>query len=436
MLVKVGSIVWPGGASASFVGVGFTPKVVFLLGSTGDSGSASPEAFHTELALSLGFGTGGGSVSAHNYNIQMNAGWGSLPTAPFAMCGALNGQIVGFNHLRTGEILQLYLVSLDADGFTLGRTFGAGTGYPIQYLALGGTDLQVSAEGSVTHTFSGSVETVTGLPFPPTGLFLSTGRDVGTGPGTSNTAGICGWCDSALRQGVAAWAYANFGLAPQPTVVSGAQHHGAFVVDLLPNGTVNAVGVVTSLTSDGFTIQWTGTPIAYKVTAFGGVRTRALTFTDGQAEVDAVTVAPEVAFVQSYGFVGGGGVQVQPTLRYSFGMGTPDGQIGHWMGDNSGVAAPSRSLRQLSLVDTALAADPTSATTGVVGAAARFSAFGDHTLDFVWDANDGVGREWLLFTLGGIPNPTPVGPSGCNGEFPVGTPSSAAGCGVPATFGT
>lgn len=243
--VKVGSITSPAAVgNQAYTGIGFQPKVVIFFGNgetvDGSHGSNSSNSF---MPCYLGFGTATaeGVVSDHDdftsgdpaqYNVACIA-------QRYAAGASYNWHI------------EASMVSLDADGFTLDWTHVT-TGIVVNYLALGGTELQAKVVNPTVPAATGSWG-ITGAGFQPDAAIVLLGRDGNTSSYGMGGFGFVSKQGATVKQGCATTSY-NAGV--------GQYQRTDQAIALVDGATKRFEASHTSMDADGMTLN---------VTTFNGV---------------------------------------------------------------------------------------------------------------------------------------------------------------------
>lgn len=166
--VKVGNFALDAGTGdQSITGVGFTPKMVFLISTIG-SADGPVNHFHIGMAV-VEQGLEDIAMTCTSRNAYGDGESASRVTGA-ATCALEAG--------GTGFLYEADYQSHDADGFTIDID-DAGAGYRTGYLCLGGEDIQINEVGYGVAPASTGNASVTGLGFKPTGLILFSIHDSG-----------------------------------------------------------------------------------------------------------------------------------------------------------------------------------------------------------------------------------------------------------------
>lgn len=252
MKAYVGSFAQPTSTgSQAITGLGFQPKLIifFPSGLTAD-GSGS--------GLLLGWGAANGS---QNIAVSYISRHGISPTSVRQVGSSTRCIIIADPAGGTSAVAIANFTSLDADGFTINWATVDATARIINFIALGGADLENSKIATITTPGGTGSQAYTGIGFQPNALIAFSSR-------SNETANAEG---GALQFsfGNSAADQKTLGLkAKQNNPTSDTSHIQTvqeFYYLLIPNQfkQVYAVADLTSLDADGFTLNWTQT--------FGGV---------------------------------------------------------------------------------------------------------------------------------------------------------------------
>lgn len=327
-----------GTAAIAVTGLGFVPKVVIFWWS-GDTAN--------------GAGTN-----------RLQGGWGWMIDATHRGCvsGILDALSASASVLRTNgcvsvlstsraDIGVLDFQSMDADGFTVVPTTAFNATRVINYLALGGTDVEATCGSSTLPGTGGGggAWSVTGLSFAPAAVLLA-------GTNESNVAGTIDTLSSLSLGWATAAAQAALGSrcmdTTSPTNSRGMLSTGlAFVVPVFDANSIAAASSIDTLTADGFTAtQTNGTnnPVVLWLALGGTARyfagTAAMKTTTGNQAVTGVGFVPAALLAMFRGGVTA--TQAAPTDGVDTGVGgtdfTAQGAVGFTVLDNVSAAAVSR----------------------------------------------------------------------------------------------
>lgn len=256
------------GGAVNYTNAGFQPTVVIFWNNgwntAGDQGGV-------QTGLSFAYAASLGACM----NTYDSNGSGTSVTGGSVSNGAQVIVISAAGALRCSANMTGFL----STGFTLnwGTTV---TGYIVHYLALGGTDVLASGGNIAPRTTAGS-QSVTGLAFQPKlVLFLYASSNTASGA----SAGY-GWAASATNRWATSMSAAAGATMASNVLASRIQDTTKCVSQLLGGGSTTVTEAVdlTSMNSDGFTMNWTtatGTTHAIYYLALGGAASYALgTFT-------------------------------------------------------------------------------------------------------------------------------------------------------------
>lgn len=234
----VGSLTVPASTgNQAITGVGFQPKVVIFWGNEQTAnGSSLGAAQYVGVGISSTARVSGGGMSPN----------GGAQGARFHD----NTHVFGYVN-NVGATLRIAdFVSMDSDGFTLNWNAANASAYRIHYVAIKGPKFAV---GATTQPTSNGNVSVTGLAFAPKAVML-----VGNGGAASTTLDNA---DGNLSIG-ASDGTNQFAIWTGNGAASCAQvlDRTKAITFYTPNTpTKNAEASLSSLNSDGFTLNWTTT---------------------------------------------------------------------------------------------------------------------------------------------------------------------------------
>lgn len=243
LLTKIGKVEAPASASAVTVSdVGFQPKALLFWGTTRTS-----DGVFGALAMTIGF-TASATSADH-----MAIGTGGDDAAATSNVANTQGAFVArmTTSSATASVVAAEITAISSTGFTIDFTLTT-SGADIYYLALGGDSLTNAKSGQFGKKTSTGSQSVTGIGFQPTCvLFLHSALSSG---------------------GRASDAFMHFGAAKSNTerwTLSTDSNDGQAAGDAdryfsssnvlsrnSDTGTVLNLADLTSLDSDGFTINW------------------------------------------------------------------------------------------------------------------------------------------------------------------------------------
>lgn len=233
----------------SVTGLGFQPKVIIF--------------------KVMGFGGGG-----TNIHVEHSFGWAISASQERSMCWySQNGQSTSYARRGWSDTYCIHcyqvgtsatlsfaanFVSMDSDGFTINIATAPPSGYRIEYLALGGSDITNLDEDRFDLTTSTSDQSVTGVGFQPDFLLVmstlgTTNSDFSSGDITN---GI-GFASGTSNQATMSWSE-DTGLST--TDANRYQRTDSVLALLDGPGTEDFRVSLKSFDSDGFTLQKDNAP--------------------------------------------------------------------------------------------------------------------------------------------------------------------------------
>lgn len=242
----VGSLTQPTSAGSQVItGLGFQPKLIifFPTNQTADGDAAD---------LYIGSGcTDGTNSRSHSGNSRNNVNPAvAKSTSSTTACIVIIESAGG-----TSTVASANLTSFDSDGFTLNWTTADATARIINYIALGGSDLENAKVGAFTSSGSVGNQAITGVGFQPTAIMIL--RNVATPPGAFVTY--------QLSVGDSTPTGANVGIKSQDgggqkenVKVSGSGS-SSLMYWMIPNTSKTSFlqASLVSLDADGFTLNYT-----------------------------------------------------------------------------------------------------------------------------------------------------------------------------------
>lgn len=221
----------------AFTGVGFKPDAMFLM--SAQNGTAPPNADTTGAGIILGFA----KDSTHRGVAQNQS---SSATESQQM----TNKIIEKSSGGGSDTMEADLVSFDSDGFTLGFTVSSSVKYCFA-LCLKGGSYNVGSFNQKTTTGS---QAITGAGFAPRGVtLLSTNL---TSASTLNTTN----CRISFGSGSSSSARGSIWAGGGGAGVTDNDTDNGKIINMITEGvtpTTNASADLTSLDSDGFTLNWT-----------------------------------------------------------------------------------------------------------------------------------------------------------------------------------
>jgi hypothetical protein len=236
--------------SQSVTGLGFTPKVVIV-----SVNYMTTDGVTEHAAVSLGCATS----STDEWCIHFNAEDGVA--ASDTVRGQYNNRFLYMTTQggTTTHAVTCDFTSMDSDGFTFNVSDATGaTAYRAQYLALGGSDLTDVVTGTLTTTTS-ATQSVTGLSFQPDAILLAWNSHTANA-NANNMVGGFGFATASDEEAFSAWADDS---GTNPTLVWNYQENDAVVGSInYGAGGIDFEADLTSLNSDGFTLNFSNVPTA------------------------------------------------------------------------------------------------------------------------------------------------------------------------------
>ena len=269
----------------SITGVGFQPKVILFLSDQ----KADPQGFHNDARATIGVGISSTSRFAIGYSGSANAAnpfvWGISSGTKCIL------HVKGFPSVS----IAADFVSQDVDGFTVNWTTAPATATRIFYVALGGSDVLVSA-GNFALSGSTGNQSITGTGWQPD-LVMFAGD---ASSDTENTSGkqsyntVIGFATSSSNQ----FTIGRYGKGgTTPTSAGGIQVGDKCFARLSNATTLDVAASFVSMDSNGFTIDVTnaGSRRIYYL-AIKGVKASILSFSEpvatGTTTVTGVPFTP------------------------------------------------------------------------------------------------------------------------------------------------
>lgn len=301
--VATGTITTPTSTgNAAVTGVGFTPKVIIL---------------YSTVVSSLSQGIISGMGVCQSSSARWTMGLSQLQGGTAS--NNLGRQFKSDKCLNVIQdsvttYLESDLVTMDADGFTLNWTTVQGTGKPVYYIALGGTSLNAKVGTFDTGTGTGA-QAITGVGFLPTTVLVgNTISGTTEGLTTANVWSI-GFGQSSSNRFMSNF-FSNLNSA---TFEERAKQKTDLIVSRMTNGgSITEEGDLTSLDSDGFTLNFSVNSVAKRhgylalngVNAVSGVFNQAAA--TGNASVSGLAFQPKAVLFLSRGLVTSSTVDIDP----------------------------------------------------------------------------------------------------------------------------
>lgn len=331
----VGSFAQPGSTGNQAVtGVGFQPTLVlfWMTGATADGTAAN---------VQLGMGAAVSS-SDRRYFSHYSAD-AITPSVGGTGNRSDNANAIGCVSASAGTVTILAaadFVSMDSGGFTVNWTTVDATARIINYLALGGASLTNVKTGQLTNPTATGTQATTGVGFQPDVLlFFALGANTTT-PVTvgSDLHGLIGFADSAGNVG---------SLSPFPSRANTTsndkvyQRTASCVTMLNTAGAVVREASLTSMDSDGFTLNWSSTnsiQVYCFYVALKGISIKVGSFnqatSNGNQSVSNLGFAPSALMLES--FDNAAATTVQTDYKLSLGITDGTRRASIWQGGLAG----------------------------------------------------------------------------------------------------
>ncbi len=228
--------------SQAYTGVGFKPDMLFVMSS---SATSSPLSNGTGM-LGIGFGTGASNRGAVGLRI------GSGVSTQIDEKTQKTDKIIDVTN-GGASFLSADLTSLDNDGFTLNYTTASGTTRYAYALCIKGGRFKVASFNQPTSTGS---QAITGVGFSPSAVILASWN-------SATSSSIVS--DQKLSIGAGTSSSSRFGLweGDQNGTVGAQQSNSNLdrtkILKMMAHAnspTIDAAADLTSLDSDGFTLNW------------------------------------------------------------------------------------------------------------------------------------------------------------------------------------
>lgn len=235
-----------GAANVSVTGVGFQPKITLFLSSRAATASGWSNITPSHIVF-------GAAVSSSSRWSVGNLSRDNLAAAETHQ--RIETSFVQFIQIA-GGVLQntLDFVSHDADGFTVDPVTAYTTDTRIAYLCLGGDGL-LAAVGTETQKTSTGTKATTGVGFAPHALIFAGNAATSVGASPGGVSAFFGVAASTSDQRACGVSDTD---AADPTEVK-ASTAGSKCLHYIsgPTPTTDAEASLSSIDSDGFTLNWT-----------------------------------------------------------------------------------------------------------------------------------------------------------------------------------
>lgn len=394
----VSSLTEPGSiGNQAITGVGFQPKIVlFFFNYVTADGNAAGFADGMGVAVSstdrrvvYGSENNGASVAA-----------GGNVTASHDNTLCIELMAPGGN---AATVLSADFVSMDSDGFTINWTKVDGGSRIVNYMCLGGTDLTNAKTGQFTQKTSTGSQAITGVGFQPDSIILFRDRLTGTAPpSAANSAprNTIGFGVSASARGFNASHFAD--PSGVTFVAKGYQRTNEIIGAVANAGALDSEADLTSLDSDGFTLNWSTASSAVYVfyIALKGGKFAIGSFnqptSNGSQAITGVGFQPTGLILTSDNQAAS--TSIQANTRFSLGMGSSSTQRGHiWHGGTDGTitSVVNGDLDRANIIK--CLTEGASVTTN---SAADLTSLDSDGFTLNWGTTDATARQVLYFAVG------------------------------------
>lgn len=368
-------------------GVGFQPKaiIITLVPETADAAD-----FNVSSSVSVGFGTS----SSNRASIGKTQSGVTMATRQ-------NDTKIITLISGTTTIYEADLVSLDVDGFTINITNAtAATAYQVNYTAIGGADLTNAYIKEITSPGTNSSQAYTGVGFKPDAMMTLTAGNTSLASSTIAHGSIAvGYGTSATARGVA-------------STTDTARLESTSSVLLNTDGSaVNMQADLTTMDSDGFTLNWSNGAIsgmyAWVLCLKGGsyqAGSDTQKTSTGTKAVTGLGFQPTGLLVASIGNTAGAAIDTSTGILL---VGSASGTANRgfvWVGEN--VTAPSQSRAEVT--NNLIASYVPSNTSLAATTVADLSSFDSGGFTLNWTTADATAREYIYLAMGSAPVQGPV----------------------------
>jgi hypothetical protein len=380
-----------GTGTQAITGVGFTPKA--LLFWSGGATTADTGFENVDMEQYFGFSDGTNHVALSH--VSQDGVSPSNTAHGYTNSGAFMVVDLGATLNSVGVVS-----SLDADGFTFNWTTATGaTGILIHFLAIGGSTVLAKVGDVVTPSSTGT-QAVTGIGFQPSAVIFSGFPSGTTTPYVHDGFGPngIGWVTETAQQTLDC----DTVMPRNPSSTSRYQRTDRCIAARGAGG-VTYQASLTSLDSDGFTVDWdiakTGRlpylALAGVDVAIGEISQPAAT----GLQATTLSLTPQALIVMSTGQAAS--TSIQTNSRLSFGATDGTRQRVSWSGDNNGVS-PTQTARYDATTSVHLAATPAaSGASSTKNAEAALSSLDASGFTLNWTTiNDSTVRQVFYLAIG------------------------------------
>lgn len=384
----VGSFTQPTTNGAqSVTGVGFQPKLILFF--MADVTGFVLSAFHS-------YGAADGS---HQFYLAISIQNAASPSS-FGVRRHSAAKCIGSVDVGSASVaVEAGFTSMDSDGFTINWTTTDATQRTVTFIALGGTDVSNVFIGNVLLNSSTGSQAITGVGFQPDLVLFSTLGDATAPPDVARNT-----------------ARANFGIGrPSTQQNSGCGANNAITIGTASgasyqrtstalgwNGGTTVTGEfsLTSLDSDGFTLNITTASAAYMfyVAVKGALNMKQGSFNQpastGNQSVTGVGFRPALVLLCSNNFAASTSIQ---TASAKFSQGASDGTnaFAKWCGYHN--SSPTHGG---SYLDTSLVIKMADETSNSTLADATFTSLDADGFSVNWTTADSTARQVLYLAFG------------------------------------
>jgi hypothetical protein len=364
-------------------GLGFQPKLILFYGF-----EIVPEQVRQDLKLVIG----AADDQLNQWcvgDFQDNASDPSICRPTYTNTDCLRSRI------QAGIRFVANLDSVNSDGFVLDFTVVDTLERRIFWVAFGG-DIEADVGVFQNNLITGA-QSIGGVGFSPDFILFGSGNELG------NSSVSFGLADLNLNQGFSHY-YSVNGVF---NVIARSNQRTNLCIGRYGNGTVDLEAALTSMDSDGFTLNISSTDgNAYEVgyAALQGIDSRVGSFngrtgTTGLQAVAGVGFEPIALLLSTYGFPTSGAPVSSDQLTLGFGLSPADQANVSWAS-----LFPSGSIRAWSALDsTDVISILGAAAVAAYTSRADISTFDSDGFTLNWSQVDATSREILYLALGEPP---------------------------------
>lgn len=249
--------------NVSATGVGFQPDIVFLCISLATANGMAVNNNNYSIGVMTSSAQWAMGVKTQNAQATMNTSRSFRNDRCLVVVSSITDTLAG----------EFSYVSMDADGFTINQSVAAGTNSVITYLAIKGGQWKVGTDTQKTST---GTKGTTGVGFTPSAVILGSVCDTSTAATAANSRLSFGVSDGTRN--VATWTGDSDAV---PDSISNTIQSNTKCIVLATEGTsatptTNAEASMSSLDSDGFTLNWTTADATARVFGYVAVGANAV----------------------------------------------------------------------------------------------------------------------------------------------------------------